>query len=78
VVEKNSELFASGGHMHKKLLVLLIAMTQVMVMAKGPIMKFASKEVDLGKVDPGKKVQAIFKFTNTGDEKLIIKSVKPG
>ena len=64
--------------MHKKLLALLIAMTQVMVMAKGPIMKFASKEVDLVKVDPGKKVQAIFKFTNTGDEKLIIKSVKPG
>jgi len=41
-------------------------------------MKFVSKDVDLGKVDPGKKVQAIFKFTNTGDEKLIIKSVKPG
>ncbi|RLE23382.1 MAG: hypothetical protein DRJ08_02660, partial [Acidobacteria bacterium] len=27
---------------------------------------------------PGKKVQAVFKFTNVGDEKLIIKSVKPG
>ena len=64
--------------MHKKLLVLIIAVSQAMAMAKGPIMKFASREIDLGKVDPGKKVQAVFKFTNVGDEKLIIKSVKPG
>ncbi len=64
--------------MHKKLLILIIMLVQAMAIAGGPVMKFVSKEVDLGKVNPGKKVQAIFKFTNTGDEKLLIKSVKPG
>jgi len=64
--------------MHKKLLILIIMLVQAMAIAGGPVMKFVSKEVDLGKVNPGKKVQAIFKFTNTGDAKLLIKSVKPG
>ncbi len=64
--------------MHKKLFILIIAISQAMAMAKGPILTFKTKVVDLGKVDSGKKVQAVFKFINTGDEKLIIKSVKPG
>ena len=64
--------------MHKKLLVLMLLLVGSLAMANGPILKFDKKEVDLGNVDPGKKIEATFRFTNAGDQKLVIKSIKPG
>ncbi len=46
--------------------------------AKGPQIKFEKKLVDVGKVPIHTKVTGEFKFTNVGDEKLIIYMVKPG
>ena len=46
--------------------------------AKGPQIKFEKKLIDVGKVPIHTKVTGEFKFTNVGDEKLIIYMVKPG
>lgn len=42
---------------------------------KGPVMTFDEKMVDFGTVKKGEKRTHIYKFTNTGDEDLVIELV---
>src|SRR5262249_8930081 len=44
---------------------------------EGPRIQFAATGVDFGKVDSGRVVNYSFVFTNTGDQVLEIKSVRP-
>ena len=46
--------------------------------ANGPKLVFENLKVDLGKVDPGSKVEVTFPFHNAGNAVLEIFSVKPG
>jgi hypothetical protein len=41
-----------------------------------PIMTFVSKEYNFGTIDQGDKVEAVFKFKNTGESDLIITKAK--
>ncbi|WP_236978497.1 DUF1573 domain-containing protein [Membranihabitans maritimus] len=45
----------------------------------GPVtaITFESKKFDFGTAESGDKVKNVFKFTNTGDEPLVISNVKP-
>lgn len=40
------------------------------------VMSFTETEFDFGKVDAGEKVEHVYKFTNTGNEPLIISNAK--
>jgi len=42
-----------------------------------PVIKFDDLSYDFGTVKQGEKLEHIFKFTNEGNEKLIISSVQP-
>jgi len=44
----------------------------------GPDIEFESKTIDFGRVREGKKVEIIYRFTNTGDQPLEIPYVHPG
>lgn len=43
----------------------------------GPEITFSEQKFDFGNVKYGKKVTHAFSFTNTGNEALVIRSVKP-
>lgn len=45
--------------------------------ASGPEIKFEKTSHNFGEVKEGKKAKYEFKFTNTGDEPLVIKNVNP-
>lgn len=42
----------------------------------GPMMEFESTEVDYGTIEQGSEPLRVFKFTNTGNEPLVIKNAK--
>ncbi|MCB0675665.1 MAG: DUF1573 domain-containing protein [Saprospiraceae bacterium] len=42
----------------------------------GPVMTFETTEIDYGTIDQGSEPYRFFKFSNTGDEPLIIKNAK--
>lgn len=44
--------------------------------AQGPVMTFEKTSIDYGKIEKGSDPIRHFKFTNTGNEPLIIKSAK--
>ncbi|HEY5750167.1 MAG TPA: DUF1573 domain-containing protein [Chryseolinea sp.] len=44
--------------------------------ANGPVITFEKKSVDFGDMVQGDKVQHVWKFTNTGNEPLIITNVQ--
>lgn len=44
--------------------------------SSGAVMTFEQTEIDYGKIEKGSDKTRIFKFKNTGDEPLIIKSAK--
>jgi hypothetical protein len=44
--------------------------------ANGPVMKFETTSIDYGSIDKGADPIRKFKFTNTGNEPLIIKTAK--
>ena len=44
--------------------------------ANGPVMKFETTSIDYGSIDKGGDPIRKFKFTNTGNEPLIIKTAK--
>lgn len=44
--------------------------------ANGPVMTFETTTIDYGTIDKGSEPLRKFKFTNTGNEPLIIKSAK--
>ncbi|HEY9009278.1 DUF1573 domain-containing protein [Ohtaekwangia sp.] len=44
--------------------------------AKGPVITFEKKTHDFGQIVQGDKVEQVFKFTNTGNEPLIITNVQ--
>jgi hypothetical protein len=44
--------------------------------ANGPVMTFEKSSHDFGDIKAGAKVQEIFRFTNTGNEPLIITNVE--
>ncbi len=64
--------------MHMRIWLAVLALAATTAFAGGPKLTFESEVVDLGKVDPGQKVEAVFRFTNTGDAVLEIEKVKPG
>lgn len=43
----------------------------------GPVIKFETETHDFGDVTKGEKVTYVFKFTNVGDEPLILTNVRP-
>lgn len=57
-------------------LVLFGAFYAVAQNANGPVMTFESTTIDYGTIDKGAEPLRKFKFTNTGNEPLIIKSAK--
>ena len=58
----------------KRLLLLMILFTSYMVSAQ--TMEFESQLIDYGIIEHNSNGKREFKFTNTGDKSLIIKSVK--
>jgi hypothetical protein len=42
----------------------------------GPVMTFESTEIDYGTIEQGSEPYRYFKFTNTGDEALVIENAK--
>ncbi len=58
----------------KRLLLIIILFTTYLVPAQ--IMEFESQIIDYGTIEHNSNGKREFKFTNTGDKVLIIKSVK--
>ncbi len=57
--------------------ILLSAFTALTNIAAPPEFKFEKETHDFGKIPQGKPVSTQFKFTNMGDEPLIISAVEP-
>ena len=64
--------------MRMRIWLAILVMAATTAFAGGPELTFESQVVDLGKVDPGQKYEAVFRFSNTGDALLEIEKVKPG
>lgn len=64
--------------MRMRIWLTILAIAATTAFAGGPELVFESQVVDLGKVDPGQKYEAVFRFTNKGDALLEIQKVKPG
>ncbi len=60
------------------ILTLLFISCSIGLGADGPRLVFENLKMDLGKVDPGSKVEVSFPFHNAGNSVLEIFSVKPG
>jgi hypothetical protein len=59
----------------KRLSILLFVLMLSLSLFAGPKIKFESTEVSFGEIDAGKVVDLEFKFTNAGDDVLIIKNI---
>jgi hypothetical protein len=52
-----------------------VAQTEPSEKPNGPFMKFEKTSHDFGDIQPGEKVQHTFKFTNSGNEPVIITNI---
>ena len=57
-------------------LLTFLAFGKMAAQAQGPVMTFEVTTIDYGKIEKGADPVRHFKFTNTGNEPLIIKSAK--
>ena len=64
--------------MARQLMSIFLFLASVLALAGDPILEFDTTHVDLGRVDPGSKVEVRFKFHNKGTAPLEIQSIKPG
>jgi hypothetical protein len=63
--------------MKKVCLILLTCLLLSSLQPAKAILKFESKEINFGKIDEGKSINLVFKFTNAGDSILLIQNVRP-
>jgi hypothetical protein len=63
-------------HLISVFALFIAAIVSVNAQTSGPVMTFETTTVDYGKIEKGSDRVRNFKFTNTGNEPLIIKSAK--
>ncbi|MCK4942719.1 MAG: DUF1573 domain-containing protein [Candidatus Aminicenantes bacterium] len=63
--------------MRKILVFTFICLLLSFMLQAKAVLKFESQEINFGKIDEGKSVNLAFKFKNTGDSVLYIKSIRP-
>jgi len=62
----------------KNLVCAALMLASIWAHGAGPELTFDQTTVNAGAVDPDTRIEAVFRFTNTGDDTLQIHSIKPG
>ncbi len=64
--------------MKKFLTVLFLLVPAIAFCGEGPVISFQKEAIDFGHVKKRAKLKAVFEFTNTGTETLVISNVASG